>query len=333
MIFSVGENLKEIEQIDAGSFTSFSIWERTHIQEWIRTNPKILGEELLIVSMEFDRFVNSSDRLDLLALDRDGNLVVIELKRDPLAGFADLQALRYAAMVSSMTVDKLTPYYLAYQKRYCNREITPADATNEMKKFVEVEAFAELSSKPRIILCSEGFSQEITTTVLWLRSSQIDITCVQLRPYQHKGSIIIVPRVLIPLAEAKEYLIDIKTKEVSLEESVKARRPRIMQVILENGLLKAGDPIYLKNALPTWVKYSENDPTFKAKMTGKSGQSNAVSWEKDGEEYSISNLTWRIFTNLHPEKKEYGGLSGAWHWVDTTGRSLGQIADEFLAQS
>jgi len=69
LIFSVGENLKEIEQIDAGSFTSFSIWERTHIQEWIRTNPKILGEELLIVSMEFDRFVNSSDRLDLLALD------------------------------------------------------------------------------------------------------------------------------------------------------------------------------------------------------------------------------------------------------------------------
>jgi hypothetical protein len=57
--------------------------------------------------------------------------------------------------------------------------------------------------------------------------------------------------------------------------------------------------------LPTWVKFSGENPTFQATMTGKTGQSNAVKW--DGQEYSISNLTWRIFTNLHPQKKEYGG--------------------------
>jgi hypothetical protein len=332
LIFSVGENLKEIEQIEAGSFINLNIWERTHIQEWVRTNPQILGEELLIVSLEFDRFVNSSDRLDLLALDRDGNLVVVELKRDPLAGLADLQAIRYAAMVSSMTIEKLAPYYVSYQKHYCNHELTIAEAMNDIKKFVEDDAFAELSSMPRIILCSEGFSQEITTTVLWLRSSQIDISCVQIIPYRHKGSIVIVPKVLIPLDEAKQYLIDIKTKEIGLEEFVKARKRRVMQVIQENNLLKAGDPIYLKNALPTWVKYIDEDSTFQATMTGKTGQSNAVRWQKDGQEYSISNLTWRIFTDLNPEKKEYGGLSGAWHWVDASGRSLGQIAEEFLVQ-
>jgi hypothetical protein len=333
LIFSVGENLKEIEQVDPDSFTNLKIWERTHIQEWIRANPLILGEELLVVSMEFDRFSNSSDRLDLLALDRDGNLVVVELKRDPLAGYADLQAIRYAAMVSSMTIEKLAPHYVSYQKQHCSCELTNSEAVSKIKEFVGEDTFSELSSTPRIILCSEGFSQEITTTVLWLRSLQVDISCVQITPYRHKGSFIIVPKVLIPLDEARQYLIDIKTKEAGLEQLVKARRPRSMQVILENALLKAGDSICLKSNLPTWVTYDSEDLTFHATVTGKNGQSNAIRWAKDSQEYSISNLTWLIFTALHPEKKAYGGLSGAWHWVDASGRSLGQIASEFLGQA
>jgi hypothetical protein len=332
LIFSVGENLKELQRIDAGNFANLSIWERKNIQEWVRANPQILGEELLIVSMEFDRFVNSADRLDLLALDRDGNLVVIELKRDSLAGFADLQAIRYAAMVSSMTLEKLAPYYVAYQSHHCNRQLTTTDAVAEMKKFVDVEQFAELSSKPRIILCSEGFSQEITTTVLWLRNAPIDISCVQITPYKHKGSIVIVPKVLIPLIEAKQYLIDIKSKEVGIEASGQARKRNAMKIILENGLMKAGDPIYLKSYLPSWLKYNKDDPTYHATITGKTGQSNTVQWKKDGKEYSISNMTWRIFTDLHPEEKEYGGLSGAWHWVDSNERPLYQIANDYLAQ-
>ena len=78
----------------------------------------------MIVSIEFDRFKNSNDRLDLLAVDRDGNFVVIELKRDSAAGYADLQSIRYAAMVSSMTIDMLLPYYMSYKKKYDDVQIS-----------------------------------------------------------------------------------------------------------------------------------------------------------------------------------------------------------------
>ena len=81
MIFSISNGLEKANKIQAGSFVELNIWERQHIEEWIRTNPEMLGEDLLIVSIEFDRFSNSNDRLDVLALDRSGNLVVIELKR------------------------------------------------------------------------------------------------------------------------------------------------------------------------------------------------------------------------------------------------------------
>ena len=105
MIFVVSDNLGEIERIESGSFVTLKVWERTHIQEWIRSHPEILGEDLLIVSMEFDRFKGSRDRLDLLAVDRQGKLVVVELKRSSFADYADLQSIRYAAMVSTMTIE------------------------------------------------------------------------------------------------------------------------------------------------------------------------------------------------------------------------------------
>ena len=116
MILVVNKDLTSFEKVDAGSFAALNIWERQHVQEWIRQTPEILGEELLVVSIEFDRFDNSSDRLDVLAIDRSGNLVVVELKRNSFAGYADLQSIRYAAMVSSMTIQKLLPYYTQYQK-------------------------------------------------------------------------------------------------------------------------------------------------------------------------------------------------------------------------
>ncbi len=159
MILVVNDNLLSFEKINPTSFTGLNIWVRKHIQEWIRKSPEILGEELLVVSIEFDRFVNSNDRLDLLAIDRSGNLVVVELKRDSFAAYCDLQSIRYAAMVSSMTIERLIPFYSNYVRKFLNDE----NPSNEqlianIQEFVEKDNFQELSNKPRIILCSEDFS-------------------------------------------------------------------------------------------------------------------------------------------------------------------------------
>jgi len=329
MILVVNENLENYKKIDENSFVELNIWERQHIQEWIRENPEILGEELLVVAIEFDRFVQSNDRLDILAIDRAGNLVVVELKRDSYAGYADLQAIRYAAMVSTMTIEMLIPYYLQYQKRYLHIE-NPSedDARTNIIEFVNDDNFNELSNKPRIILCSEDFSQEITTTVIWLNANGLDISCIKIKPHKVDDKVIIVPSKIIPLQEAKQYLIDIQRKE---DEEIKQKRvrPRTMKILLENKLLKEGDKIYLKNDLPAHLHYSENDSIFVATITGKMGQSNAVRWEDDGQEYSISALTWKIFKETHPKQKDPGGVNGNWHWVTNEGKNLWDIAQEY----
>lgn len=331
MIFSISKSLDKATKINAGSFAGLNIWERTHIEEWIRSNPEILGEDLLVVSIEFDRFDKSADRLDLLAVDRQGNLVVVELKRDSAAGYADLQAIRYAAMVSSMNIDKLVPHYVSYKKRYDDETLSELDAKEQIIEFVESDSFVELSTKPRIILCSENFSQEVTATVLWLRDSQIDISCVSITPYKIDDMVVVVPKVIIPLPEARQYLIDIKRKEEVREASSRRPRPKTMKILLENNLVSAGDVLLLKNGLPSYLVFDENDPTFRATITGKRGQSDAVVWAKDGNEYAVSNLAWIIFKDKHPQGKNPGGVNGAWHWVRPDGKPLWQVAEEFLA--
>lgn len=332
MIFTVSNNHEKIDKVSAKTLIGLNIWERQHIEEWISQSPEMLGEDLLVVSTEFDRFEGAKDRLDLLAIDRKGNLVVVEVKRDSFAGYADLQAIRYAAMISAMTIEKLLPYYINYQKkRLKEKDVTEESSRNKIFEFVVVDAFKELTNRPRIILCSENFSPQVTTTVLWLNKFGVNITCVKIIPYQVENKIVIVPNIIIPLKEASQYLIDIQEKEEEIQERESAR-PRTMRILIENGLLKEGDKIYLKNALPSYIKYDPKNPVYQATITGKLGQSNAIRWDKDGSEYAISSLTWSIFKDLHPNRKDPGGINGNWHWVDKHGKPLWTIAEDFISK-
>ncbi len=332
MILSVQNGLKSFEKIEPTSFCELNIWERHHIQEWIRQAPEILGEELLVVSIEFDRFVNSHDRLDVLAIDRQGNIVVVELKRDAYAGYADLQAIRYAAMVSSLTIDNLLPYYIAYQKKYLGKEDPSKDTSRtNIEEFVNQDNFEELSSSPRIILCSENFSQEITTTVLWLNQSGLDISCIRITPHKIGDQVVIVPSKIIPLQESKQYLIDIRKKE-ELQEKKTGYRQRTMKILIENKLLKEGDKIFLKNGLPPFMKFEKDNPKYSATITGKLGQSDSIRWDFDGKEYAISALTWALFKENNPEHKDPGGVNGNWHWVNEKGKNLWNIAEDFITK-
>jgi hypothetical protein len=72
----------------------------------VARRPDILGEPLLVIGRQI-AMDEGRDRIDLLALDKAGNLVVIELERDLVGGSADLQALRYVALVAQWSHDDI----------------------------------------------------------------------------------------------------------------------------------------------------------------------------------------------------------------------------------
>ena len=71
----------ELVKQKPSSFEELRIHERTDLQRLLRGQPDALGEDLKIIAEEFGQWEDSRRRIDLLALDRRGRLVVIELKR------------------------------------------------------------------------------------------------------------------------------------------------------------------------------------------------------------------------------------------------------------
>lgn len=104
-IYLVKELSKELQEIAPVTFSDIGIKERKDLQPWVAAYSRILGEELLILDTEYSRFTNSGRRVDLLALDKQGFLVVVELKLEMEQSHAELQAIRYAAMCAQMTMD------------------------------------------------------------------------------------------------------------------------------------------------------------------------------------------------------------------------------------
>lgn len=203
----------QLNNINEIQFSNIKILEKD-LQNLIMKQPNILGEELLIISEEYSDWEESQKRVDLLAIDQDGNLVVIELKRDN--GFhMDLQAIRYAAMLSQLTYDKAISTYKRFLQKYNPSEADQAEIL--INRFISGlnEDNGEFAKDIRIILVSNYFSKEITSSALWLRSKGVDMKCIKLTPYldQETQAIYIDSDVIIPLREVDEYLIAIQDKK------------------------------------------------------------------------------------------------------------------------
>lgn len=230
MLFRIDTDGKAAEAVRADSFADLQYHERYDIQEWVLDNPELLGEPLLVVSSEFAGFDRTSERLDILAMDQDGTLVVVELKRTAIGTMADLQALRYAAYCSTLQVQDAAELRARFQSGR-GEETSAETAREEIEAFVEEPEFEELDDKPRIILAADDFGPEITATVLWLRSFGVDIRCVRLTPYSVGDDLMVDSTILIPLPEAEDFVIRREKKEASRSSKRRTSRPTLEEYL------------------------------------------------------------------------------------------------------
>ncbi|WP_410678243.1 DUF4268 domain-containing protein [Avibacterium paragallinarum] len=229
MMYILDKISKKLEEISKTTFLEESLKERYDLQEWIDDNPKVLwsalGEEILIIQKEFSDFDKTKERLDLLAIDKNGNLVLIENKLDDSGRDVTWQALKYVSYCSKINKEEIINIYQEYlDKKYPNQN---KNAITELCEFFkrEFEEFEDISLNlgfnQRIILIAKEFRPEVTSTVLWLRAKNIDVQCIKFVPYKLDDSKIIIDvDKIIPIPEAEDYMIRLSQK--GIEETTRS---------------------------------------------------------------------------------------------------------------
>jgi hypothetical protein len=206
-----------LQEVPRTTFAAAQIKEREHLQAFLRDDISAVADDVLVVAEEFGDFEDANRRIDLLGIDRHGNLVVIELKRTEDGGHMELQALRYAAMVRTMTFDQLINVYDKHLTNHPDGKTD--DARARLDEWLEEEGVEALGTDVRIVLVSANFGKEITGTVLWLNEYGLDIRCIRTVPYILNGDVVLDVQQVIPLPEATDYQVKIRQKQALIKAS------------------------------------------------------------------------------------------------------------------
>jgi len=222
-MYKINHIENNVTELKPKKFGELKIREREHLQECIAKNPEMLGEDLLIIQKEFDGFSDTSERLDLLALDKEGNLVVIENKLDDTGKNVVWQALKYVSYCSTLTDEQIIDIYGKYLVLYTNSEASLAK--ENILEFLNIENEDDLllnRNDQRVIFVANEYRKEVTSTVLWLLNHDVKIQCFRAIPYSFENDVFLQIEQIIPLPETEEYMTEIKEKQKEL--SVKSKK-------------------------------------------------------------------------------------------------------------
>ena len=226
-MYKINLEEKSLQKITEVPLSELKVRERYDLQEWLATTPEVfdvLDDEegaLLIISKELAVNADAPNgiRADLIALDRKGRLVVIELKRGEARGDVDWQAIKYAARCSRYTPAKLIEIATEFMKKPVSevgRAIYEHISGNveEGREYTDEEIREELSFlesdrdllETRIVLVAQQVNPEVASSALWLRKFGIDVSCLAVKAHRddQAGLFLTVERV-IPLPEEDDY--------------------------------------------------------------------------------------------------------------------------------
>ena len=223
-MYKINESLTSIERLEEKSLSSLHVDERQHFQEWIASQPEALSEDLLIIQKEFSGFNNTNERPDLLALDKQGALVIIEnkIKKDKNVLW---QGLRYASYFSGFSKANIADIY----QEYLDKTESGANAKKRISEFMGDKDFEDIMLNTgvtqRIILIAPEFTKEVKHAALWLLNFKINLQCFRATAFSEKGgeSFLNIEQI-IPIQDAKEFMIGIAEKaQDDIENQAKQR--------------------------------------------------------------------------------------------------------------
>jgi len=156
-MLKIDRDAKKFTRLQKHDMSKVGLTERYDLQHMIKNSPDAffqeMGESLLLIGDEIRPADFVEDRIDLLAVDQQGSLVVVELKRGSNK-LQLLQALSYASMISKWEHSKI----IAERQQFVGQ--SEEDVEDEIEQFL-LQDVANLNDSQRIILVAEDFDYEV----------------------------------------------------------------------------------------------------------------------------------------------------------------------------
>jgi hypothetical protein len=206
-----------------------------HFENWVEESVELIDPSLIIIGRQVQN-------IDLLAIDNEGQLVIIELKRDQLPRFVLAQALDYASMVATWTPEKI----INLANEYLSKSIHD---TFEERFGKSLEDTGGINSGQRIVLVGCRTDSTLDRMVSWLSEKDIPINVVTMSFFVlPDGQTILVRSVLVSEEEAKARGDVKKGRRSPLSEG------EVRNLIVEHGLEELLASFKEWDTLPTLTK-------------------------------------------------------------------------------
>ena len=315
---------KQAARIEPVTFSELNMTEND-IEEILRNSIDMICDEeesMLIVGRQVRNEKNG--RSDLTAVDNNGNIVLIEIKRDRKdiehrKEAFEFQAIRYAA--SYATIEKMddlvkkvyAPYIEKYRSEFELGELTSFElGIRKLNEFLQVnDAQKNFNEKQRIILVASDFDEQTLSAVAWLNSNSVDMSCYRLTPYKLNEDIFFYVEKLLPVTNYDDYYVNLMDKSVVTtvtgDKKITRRSLPKIDLMLEWGVVKEGDIIVAKG------REDEGRLLSNGNVLVNGEEKSMQAWLK--EIYGWSSVQTYVFA-VHKE----------------TGKTLSQIREEYMTQ-
>ncbi len=173
-----------------------------NLEDWICSDGAILGEPLFIIGRQV-MIPDMKDRLDVLALDTQGNAVIIELKRGKLNDPVDMQALRYASYISKW---KYEDFENATQNFFGKTGDPEFNFNALYEAFCEnagVDEVPDINTEQRVVIVGSAVREKLGSVALWLYEHRIDIKVIEVQAFKDGNDIFIEPNTVVPIQVSK----------------------------------------------------------------------------------------------------------------------------------
>ncbi len=315
---------KQAARTEPVTFEGLNMTE-SDIEEILRSSIDMICDEeesMLIVGKQVRNEKNG--RSDLTAVDNNGNIVLVEIKRDRKdieyrREAFEFQAIRYAASYAKIdNIDDLVknvyaPYIEKYKNEFELGELTSYElGIRKLNEFLEYNDAQNFNRKQRIVLVASDFDEQTLSAVAWLNSNNVDMSCYKLIPYKLNDNLFLRVDKLLPVTSNDDYYVNLKDKSTlstaAGDKKIKRKSLPKIDLMLEWGVVKENDIIVAKG------REDEAKLLSNGNVLVNGVEKSMQVWLK--EVFGWSSVQTYAFA-VHKE----------------TGKTLSQIRDEYMAKN